>query len=254
MSKIFLKINFNKIIFLLIFLIKFIFIATNTCKSNNRISITDCFNDIIKFDQDKFSIRLFYGLNKNGRNYFPDNSFIKLINVNCDEEVCSRFESNNIIVKIFNSTINTVKEYILSISSYITVIELYDIETFNFKIMNSIKYLQHQVFSFEFPILEYKNNNEYIYFCVFSHSDNYYDNHGVLKGYEKGEKASIVRFKFKEHKFDVSLVSVALIDNYKFNDRVITAFIIDELNYIGIIFIKGIDNQINLLFAFMTFL
>ena len=119
--------------------------------------------------------------------------------------------------------------------------------------MNSIKYLQHQVFSFEFPILEYKNNNEYIYFCVFSHFDNYYDNLGVLKGYEKGEKASIVRFKFNEHKFDVSLVSVALIDNNKFNDRVITAFIIDELNYIGIIFIKEIDKSNKFIICFYDF-
>ena len=119
--------------------------------------------------------------------------------------------------------------------------------------MNSIKYLQHQVFPFEFPILEYKNNNEYIYFCVFSHSYNYYDNHGVLKGYDKGEKASIVRFKFKEHKFDVSLVSVALIDNNKFNDRVITAFIIDELNYIGIIFIKKIDKSNKFIICFYDF-
>ena len=38
MPKIFLKINFNKIIFLLISLIKFIFTSTNTCKSNNIIS------------------------------------------------------------------------------------------------------------------------------------------------------------------------------------------------------------------------
>ena len=86
---------------LLIFLVKFIFTASNTCKSNAKISNTDCFTDLIKFDQknyraghaiatkngelliefsidDESSERLFYGLKKNGRNYFPGDSFIKI--------------------------------------------------------------------------------------------------------------------------------------------------------------------------------
>ena len=180
----FLIFNFSKVIFLLIFFFKFALAVTNTCKTNNKLSNTDCFTDIIKFDGDNYraghavvtsndelfieysldkesSNRLFYGLKKNGRNYFPDNSYVKLIDVGNDEGVYNRYESNNRIVKVVDSNTNTEKEYILSVSTFRTVVELYDIETFDVKIRNSIKYLKHQIFSFEFPILEAKDNNKY---------------------------------------------------------------------------------------------
>ena len=90
-SKIF---SIKKLLFLLIFIIEFVSIFSNTCKSNAKVSNTDCFTDIIKFDQKNYraghgiqtqngelfieysldadsSERLFYGLGKNGRNYFP---------------------------------------------------------------------------------------------------------------------------------------------------------------------------------------
>ena len=122
----FLIFNFSKVIFLLIFFFKFALAVTNTCKTNNKLSNTDCFTDIIKFDGDNYraghavvtsndelfieysldkesSNRLFYGLKKNGRNYFPDNSYVKLIDVGNDEGVYNRYESNNRIVKIVDS-------------------------------------------------------------------------------------------------------------------------------------------------------
>ena len=169
---------------------------THTCFTDKQISNTNCFTDIIKFDQKKYraghaivtrngelfieysldidsSERLFYGLKKNGRNYFSDNSYIKTVNVGDDEGVRNRYESMNRIARLKNSA-EDGKEYILSISTYRTVLELYDIETFNSKVKNSIKYLKHQIFSFQFPVLEAKHNNEYIYFCIFSHDDNYW--------------------------------------------------------------------------------
>ena len=83
--------NREIVIFFLLFTIKFISSATNTCKSNAKVSNTDCFTDIIKFNQKNYraghavvtqngelfieysldadsSERLFYGLKKNGRN------------------------------------------------------------------------------------------------------------------------------------------------------------------------------------------
>ena len=86
---------------------------------------------------------------------------------------------------VLSTYTNTEKEYILSVSTFRTVVELYDIKTFDVKIKNSIKYFGHQIFSFEFPILEYKDNNEYIYFCAFSHYKNYWSN-GLEYGEEKG--------------------------------------------------------------------
>ena len=192
MSKNFFNFNLNKVIFLLIFFLNFASAATNTCKTNNKLSNTDCFTDIIKFDGDNYraghavvtsndelfieysldkqsSNRLFYGLKKNGRNYFPDNSYVKLIDVGNDEGVYNRYESNNLIVKVVDSNTNTEKEYILSVSTFRTVVELYDIETFDVKIKNSIKYFGHQIFSFEFPILEYKDNRAELINLLISH-------------------------------------------------------------------------------------
>ena len=261
----FLIFNFSKVIFLLIFFFKFALAVTNTCKTNNKLSNTDCFTDIIKFDGDNYraghavvtsndelfieysldkqsSNRLFYGLKKNGRNYFPDNSYVKLIDVGNDEGVYNRYESNNRIVKVVDSNTNTEKEYILSVSTFRTVVELYDIKTFDVKIKNSIKYFGHQIFSFEFPILEYKDNNEYIYFCAFSHYKNYKSN-GLEYGEEKGFYVSLSKFKFNEHKFDVEQRKTVLVEDNKLNDRVITAYIIDELKYIGVVFIKEFDGE-----------
>ena len=235
---------------LLIFLIQFILIASNTCKSNAKISNTDCFTDLIKFDQKKYraghaiatengelliefsldddsSERLFYGLKKNGRNYFPNDSFIKIIDVGSDESRKNRYESLNRLVKI-NDGSNDGKEYILSISTYRTVMELYDIETWDFKIKNSISYIGNQIFSFKFQILEATYNNNYVYFIAFSHKDNYWEN-GLYVGTEEGPYVSIARFQFSSLDFDSTLVNHTMIENNKFSDRVITSFIIDEL-------------------------
>ena len=234
MSPNFLYINSNKVIFILLIFIPFILTDTNTCNTDKQTSNKACFTDIIKFDQDVYraghavvtsnnelfieysldaesSKRLFYGLTDKGRNYFPDGSFIKLIDVGNDEGVYNRYESYNRIVKIYNSATNTEKEYILSISTFRTVVELYDLETFDFKIKNSIKYLGHQIFSFQFPVLEGKDNNDYIYFCAFSHSNNYWSN-GVEYGEEAGPYVSIAKFSFNSHNFDTNLRSIVSVE------------------------------------------
>ena len=234
----------------LIFLIKALPIASNTCKSNAKISNTDCFTDLIKFDQknyraghaivtksgelliefsidDESSERLFYGLKKNGRNYFPDDSFIKIIDVGSDQTRKSRYESMNRLVKI-NDGSNDGKEYILSISTFKTLMELYDIETWNFTIKNSISYLENQIFSFKFQILEAIYNNNYVYFIVFSHKDNYWDN-GLYVGREEGPFVTLARFQFSSLDFDASLVTHIKVEDNKFSDRVVTSFIIEEL-------------------------
>ena len=269
-------INSEKVFLLFIFLIKIALSATNTCKSENnkQLSNTDCFTDIIKFDQDCYraghaivtknnelliefsldsdnSIRLFYGLKDNGRNYFDDDSFIKIIDVGDHEGVKNRYESMNRLVKINNGT-NNEKEYILSISTYRTIMELYDIDTFTVAIKNSIRYLGHQIFSFQFQTLEATLNNEYVYFCAFSHKDNYEEN-GLLYGQEEGSKTTLVRFKFSSHDFDSTQVTSVMIEDTKLNDRVISTFIIDELSYIGVILLKHYDNVYKYMIFFYDF-
>ena len=223
-------INSEKVFLFFIILIKITSSETNTCNSENnkQLSNTDYFTDIIKFDQDNYraghtivtknkelliefsldydsSTRLFYGLKNNGRNYFPDDSFVKIsfflsnlkyivIDVGDHEGVKNRYESTNHLVKINDGTDNE-KEYILSISTYRTIMELFNIETFDSTIKNSIRYLGHQIFSFQFQVLEAKLNDEYVYFWAFSHKGNY-EKDGLLYGQEEGSKKHWQRFNF----------------------------------------------------------
>ena len=92
----------EKIFLLFLLFIRILPENTHTCFTDKQISNTNCFTDIIKFDQKKYraghavvtrngelfieysldedsSERLFYGLKKNGRNYFSDNSYVKTV-------------------------------------------------------------------------------------------------------------------------------------------------------------------------------
>ena len=183
------KITPKIVFFLIIFLIKLKLIGSNTCKTNPKVSNTDCFTDIIKFDGKNYRAghavvnengelfieysldadsleRLFYGLKKNGRNYFPNDSFVKTLSIYDYGGVKCRYESNNALVK-FKDSSNDGKQYILSISTFRSLVEIYDTETWSFQTQNSINFLGHQIFSFKFQLLEAKYNDEYIYFIVF---------------------------------------------------------------------------------------
>lgn len=117
-----------KMIFLLLLIIGIIPVLGNTCKSSATVTNKDCFTDIIKFDQNVYraghavvtqdnellieysldadsSTRLFYGLQSNGRNYFPDDSFVKTVNVDSHENVKCRYESMNRLVRINSDTL-----------------------------------------------------------------------------------------------------------------------------------------------------
>ena len=249
-------------------------IKCNSCNSNKQISNSDCFNDIIQFDQDKYraghacvtkegdllieysidddsSKRLFYGLKSNGRNYFDGNSFIKIIDLGNDEGVKPRFESMNRLIKINDGT-NNDKEYLLSISTYRTLVELYDLSTFNFVKRNSIQYIGHQIFSFHFPILEKIIGGNYYYFCAFSHSVNFLED-GVLKGFEEGNSSTIIKFSFSSLDFDTTQLTSQTIEEINFSERIISSFIIDELNYIAVIFVKERSSSNKFMIHFFDF-
>ena len=249
-------------------------IKCNSCNSNKQISNSDCFNDIIQFDQDKYraghacvtkegdllieysidddsSIRLFYGLKSNGRNYFDGNSFIKIIELGDDEGVRPRYESMNRLIKINDGT-NNDKEYLLSISTYRTLVELYDLSTFNFVKRNSIQYIGHQIFSFHFPILEKIIGGNYYYFCAFSHSVNFLED-GVLKGFEEGNSSTIIKFSFSSLAFDKTKLTSQTIEEINFSERIISSFIIDELNYIAVIFVKERSSSNKFMIHFFDF-
>ena len=87
--------------------------------------------------------RLFYGLKQNGKYFFNNNPILeKPINY---AEGTFRYESKNIFVNINN------KEYLFTIGSYTSVVELWDFNDVNnitYDIKLTSEFLGHQMFSF----------------------------------------------------------------------------------------------------------
>ena len=184
----------------LIFIFKAFLLYNSYCQicnaPQNYINNVNCFNNIKMFDvENKYyraghssinkngdiiieysylQYRLFFGLKKNGRYYFPNE--IKEIEIenldNIDPEAIRRYESINSFVSLRNDT-NKEKEYLISISSWKTILELYDLENDQYDIKPTVDFTNTEkgIFSFVFQILEVKIDNEIIYFCVYIYSE-----------------------------------------------------------------------------------
>ena len=187
-----------KKMFLFIFLIlSTICLNTKNCKTGMYIN-TDisCFNAVVLFNQENKnyraghfalnkegdmiveyssetlkSSRMFYGLKKNGKYFFPN--ITKEININgTNEDPYGRYESTNIFVSL-EEDINKTKEYLLSISSYKTVVELHDLENGINKIRESASFFNNSygIFSYVFQVLETQIYNKNVYICIYIFSD-----------------------------------------------------------------------------------
>ena len=119
--------------------------------------------------------RLFYGLKQNGRYFFIDENgneaSTKEINIsNSEGEYIKRYESKNSFIFLNN---NDNKQYLLSISSYNSVTELYDLDNIeNNSIRDTIGLLNYQIFSYEFSLLELPLNNKKEYLLIYTKSTN----------------------------------------------------------------------------------
>ena len=88
---------------------------------------------IIEYSNDKDSkrnIRLFYGIKKNGRYFFPEEEAYREKEINnpySNRNIVARYEARNIFVSVESDT-NKEKEYLFSTSSYETLTELHDLE------------------------------------------------------------------------------------------------------------------------------
>ena len=138
------------------------------CYFGPNINNKECFNNILIFNQKKYQVnnfatnkngdiliqyneysnnyeeknssRLFYGLTKNGNNFFSDkSSYIREFNISIDEDILedSDFlnlyeiqDSKSLFVSIKND-INRGNQYLFSINSYNSMVELYDLNNDN---------------------------------------------------------------------------------------------------------------------------
>ena len=178
--------------------------------------------------------RLFFGFHKNGKYYYETESHFIEKNVtefNINGKLYSgRYESQNIFIST-KFDINKTKEYLLSLSSYRTLLEIYDIE-------NDIIYpyitehiLINGIFSYQFALFESTIDNMNTYICIYSHDDG-------LNEYHISNYFSIKKFSFfenNEHQIDIEFIKSSEKVNVE-NSRIIQGFL-GENNFIYAIFL-----------------
>ena len=263
------KINSSYLIFYLILNFKILNCTDSPCKDNNIINLenTNCFNNIIKFEGNKYRAgrfvttkngellieysedsntpgegRLFYRLTKDSRGYYDDGNSIKKFNIGNkvstkDEhgnniQISGRYEARNILINLEGDT--SGKEYLLSTSSWYSLTELHDLEsdihyswsTPDFFNMNS-KY----IFSFQYEILNQPNT--YNYFLI-------YVEYKELSGnYAASESFYIRKFNLKFFNESNPYKEIKVINEpQNENDRVISAFIIENKQKLCVLFLK----------------
>ena len=186
---------------------------------------------IIEYSYNQY--RLFYGLKKNGKYYFPE--IIKEIEIksdSIDSTLLNRYESVNSFVSLVND-FNKEKEYLLSISSYKTILELHDFENNIYEIAKAENFFHSSegIFSYIFPFLELKNvNKENFYFCIFTIRD-YSD-------------IFIKRLTFPHFNFEINDNNYTTIHTY--TNRIICAIYIDYYHILAIFFLYGDHYAANL--------
>ena len=196
MSKKMLYVNDSKKIntFFCIFLLSLSFnlIFGEGCKGISDLSdSTNCYNDVITFshknwrsghaatnkegevivefspDAGTTSSRLFYGLKKNGRYYFPGEPVYKQIDdmvcEDCTNDNKGRYESRVLFASL-NSDTNKAKQYFFSMSTYYSLVELIDIENFTYYAWDTLKFfnLARPIFSYEYSLYEIEGTNTFI--------------------------------------------------------------------------------------------
>jgi hypothetical protein len=123
----------------------------------------------IEYSYDKY--RLFFGLKNNGKFFFKDNNNneipTKIIELEGDDY--KRYESKNIFISLKNNT----KEYLFSTGEDKTISELYNIDTFEYKINKTEYFFGNTLSSSVFTLLELRYNNFKEYLIAYMYDNNY---------------------------------------------------------------------------------
>ena len=263
--------NLNKIIliFLITLQIKAVLCGDkDSCLRIYDMSNTNCFNDRIIFDnkwraghfvttkegvliieysndggnKGDNTKRFFYGLKKNGRYYFANESAFKHFTAKnpSDDTINGRYESKNAIVHLKGDTSKT-KEYIFSTSIWTTATELHDLDNDTSNYWDTVEFWEIiEIFSYEIVFLEIKENNEMHYVCVFTQreKEKAWIN-GKLEDWSK--TFSLRKFSF-DNFYTRNIISK---HNYEsnYNSRMISAYLVDEYKVIVVFFLKKNDNE-----------
>ena len=255
--------NSIKIFIIIIILIKIHKLYCHNCKQINILENSECFNIIyintssyrsghfaknkngdIIVEYSSNEKRLFYGLYKNGKYIYEEDSHFKEITISGIEYkniiYKGRYESDNIFVST-KDDITKSKEYLLSLSSFKTLIELYDIK--NGLIYSNIteKVFNNGIFSYQFSLFELIKNDMNTYICIYNHDND-------SNEYQIGDYFSIKKLYFyenTENQIDVKL----MLSSHKIqvrSSRIINGFITEDSNYIYVVYLSNLNDTIKI--------
>ena len=230
--------------------------SCSSCPSGVSIDETTCFNNVIKFDtkeyraghfvtykngdliaefsddggDDKGFSRIFYGLKKNGRYYFPnETATLEIGNIGRIGTARGRYESLNQLVYIENDSEKS-KQYLFSTSSYESLTEIHDMETGDYKYIKTSDFMGKSIFSFQYSMVEAEKDNKIFYFIGFTHSSSDSQN---------GDRLDIKKFGFKSFNLtDINYYATAnIIDNL--DTRILNLFILSDWEILVLVYIKN---------------
>ena len=158
--------------------------------------------------------RLFYGLKKNGKGYFVNSNneetSTKEITIESDTSSNHRYESRSLFISLNDDSSGT--QYYFNTGTDITITELINLETGEYKNIETYDFFGHSIYSYAFSSLSVEN--EKLYYVIF------------LSESDKNVNAKQISFS----SFDLSSATKTTnktIDSTKIN-RIVTAFISGE--------------------------
>ena len=261
--------NLNKIrLFIFIFQISLSidFIFCGNCKRVFDLTNRNCYNDVIIFNDSnwraghaatnkknvtivEFSLnngesksRIFYGLRDDGRYYFT-NSYKKVDDMTCQDcdsdTYKGRFEARNLFVSLKNDETKS-KQYLFSMSSYKSLVELIDIDdgdNLNYYAWDTLKFfsLNRPIFSLEYSLFEIGDTNTFI--VAFIESAGYYKVDG--KDEEFSNTTTILKFHLNNFaSSDYREVDKKIPFNDSYNGRCVSAWRFDISQKIVLLYVR----------------
>ena len=250
----------NTIFILLVFIVNTINIiyCSDSCPKGVSIDTKTCFNDVLKFDSSKYRAghfvtykskdmivefsdddmsdqsygykRIFYGLKENGRYYFPNESPIwEITNIGCLGNICGRYESLNLLVVVKNDK-ERKNEFLFSTSSYDSLTELHIIHNKTYIYKKTSDFMEKNIFSFQYSMVEAEKNNEIFYFIGFTHSSD---------GEQKGDRLDIKKIGFNS--FDLNNITYykTLTIDYNIDNRIVHLFTLKDFEILVLVYITN---------------
>ena len=144
-----------------------------------------------------------------------------------------RFESVNLFISFLNDSIKE-KEYLMSVSSYKSILEIHDLENDKYNITEAIEFFDNflGIYSFIFQILETTIDNENKYFFIY------------ISTFEKDKYCiEIKKFGFLNFNFEYILEMKKTQIELNRKPRITSSIIIDNYNLLVLFFMNYNDNS-----------